>query len=135
MDQGSITELTETDTEAYLQSESSEDDYRVYPVERTTRNSLQGRQARYDKVFPPRDGKNLGKTEEKDKRKESVPPNVPSVLPKQSKAKKSEPIVEPKPVEHRSSKDKRAKKGPDSPKPTEGKGWDSEDIIMDDEPI
>jgi hypothetical protein len=130
-DKASITETTtESEIETYLQSESSEDEYRVYPVERTTRNSLQGRQARYDKVFPPRDGKNQGKTDDKEKRKE----NIPSVVPKQTKAKNTEPIAEPKSVEHRSSKDKRAKKVLDSPKPTEGKGWDSEDIIMDDEP-
>jgi hypothetical protein len=31
-----VTESTETDTETYLQSETSEDEYHVYPVERTT---------------------------------------------------------------------------------------------------
>jgi hypothetical protein len=130
-----ITETTESEIETYLQSETSEDENRVYPVERTTRNSTQGRQERYDKVFPPRDGKNLGKTYEKDKKKDFAPRKVPTKEINHPKAVTPEPTpVKPKPVESRSSKDKQASKVPDIPKPSEGKGWDSEDIIMDDEP-
>jgi hypothetical protein len=113
------TDQTDKEKDTYLESESSEDEYRVYPVERTMRNSTQGRQERYDKVFPPSQGKTLKKTSEKDKIRESAPEIPQAGSPNGPRAKRNE--ATPREVKDRSSV-----------KENQAKGWESEDIIMDD---
>jgi hypothetical protein len=113
------TDQTDKEKDTYLESESSEDEYRVYPVERTMRNSTQGRQERYDKVFPPSQGKTLKKTSEKDKIRESAPEIPQAGSPNGPRAKRNE--ATPREVKDRSSV-----------KENQAKGWESEDIVMDD---
>lgn len=131
----SVIETTESEKETYLESEASEAEYRVYPVERTTRNSTKGRQERYDKVFPPKEGRNLGKADERVKERDNAPRNPVAREIKRPKGKTAEPTPVPKSAEHRPSKGKKEKHEPDGIKSRErSRGWDSEDMVMDDEP-
>jgi hypothetical protein len=118
-EQGTKTEISEKEEGTFLECESSEDEYHIYPVERTMQNSTQGRQDRYEQVFPPGQAKSAKKVDEKDKGKENIPKSPPSVS--HPKAKSAEPFPSPK-NRVRMKDNKRNSE----------KGWESEDIVMDD---
>ncbi|KAG2036322.1 hypothetical protein BDR03DRAFT_983100 [Suillus americanus] len=122
--EGNNFEISEREEEAHSEDNSSEDKYCIYSVERTMRSSTQGRQERYDKVFPPSQGQALKKTDEKDKGKENTPKSPPSGNLNRAKGQSTEPTHIPKSKNNWPSV-KESKKG-------HTKGWESEDIIMDD---
>ncbi|KAG2069825.1 hypothetical protein BDR04DRAFT_1118775 [Suillus decipiens] len=104
-EQGSDMETSDSkQEETYLQNKSLGDECDVFPIERMTRNSTQGRQERYNKVFHHKQDNILKKA-------------------KRERETKSIPIPKPK-SDHPSVKE--------SKRPQE-KGWESEDIVMDDE--
>ncbi|KAG1723336.1 hypothetical protein EDB19DRAFT_1834640 [Suillus lakei] len=121
------TEESERDRNTYLQetSEDSDEEYRLYPVERTTWNSTQGRKEWYDKVFPPKQGQTLRKVDEQNnKGKDSALKRTPTGIPIQPKAKSTEPTPVPRYQKPQPNINERSK--------SVENGWDSEDIIMDD---
>ncbi|KAG1773722.1 hypothetical protein EV702DRAFT_1200855 [Suillus placidus] len=115
----SINRYEESDDE---ETDTEDDEAYAFPVERVTRNSTHGRRERFEEVFPHGQSKNLKKLNDKDKGKDKVPTSPAKKAEPQAKPKSTQPTpdVKTKPVKKRKVEQ------------SLDKGWDSEDIVMDD---
>ncbi|KAG1866760.1 hypothetical protein F4604DRAFT_1928058 [Suillus subluteus] len=95
-----------------LEDDESDTNLYAFPIERTTRNSTQGRQERFDNVFPPAQNKGLKRPSEQQGGRENAPKSkVLEITPTAPKETRSEARVKGK---------------------ARDKGWDSNNIVMDD---
>ncbi|KAG1888098.1 hypothetical protein F4604DRAFT_1916009 [Suillus subluteus] len=132
-----ISTETETESEEGTYNSATDNDsneeYFAFPVEQTTRNSNRVRQEHFDNVFPPSESKRNGI--ERENKRENAPKR--NVAQPHTKSKESASSNQKDPSSKR--KGEPPVKNNDNNEQVDrskiGRGWDSEDIIMDEDTI